>query len=384
MNIAEISVQHLQIPFNDSFSHASAERHKSDSLIVSVLLDDGNTGYGEGCPRSYVTGENCLYASRFIHQIAPSIITDVHDIDTLRGWIKSNEKLINNNPAAWCGLELAIIDALAKSLSVTADSFFNIDLQASNIFKYTAVISGGTQEKLVRYMKAYTSFKFDDFKIKLTGDLDLDIDRIIQFNKLSPGSRLRLDANNLWSNPLVACNFLRQLPDIFFAVEEPLAAKDFSGLKELSKLIHKKIILDESFTLLKDLEFLQGNKDRFILNVRVSKLGGLIRSKTIIEMAEDSCIKYIIGAHVGETSILTRAAMLLGRSPAKGLIAREGAAGEYLLSKDICEHSIMFGHKGMYQDQNDAFGIGYQVNPDELSRYNHLKSGETRRITAVS
>ena len=72
---------------------ADTERHKSDSLIVRVLLNDGTTGYGEGCPRSYVTGENCLYASEFIHQISPSIKLNVVDIDTLNGWINANKRL---------------------------------------------------------------------------------------------------------------------------------------------------------------------------------------------------------------------------------------------------------------------------------------------------
>jgi len=383
MSIKKISVQHLQIPFNDSFCHASAERHRGDSLIVSVVLEDGTVGYGEGCPRSYVTGENCRDAAEFVHQISRSIRSNVHDTKTLGDWIKSNERLIDSNPAAWCGLELAIIDALAKNCSVTAASLLDFQPKVDHCFKYTAVIGGGSIKNLARYMRAYNSFQFDDFKIKLTGELDLDSSRINQFEKQGSGCRLRLDANNLWSKPTVAANYLRQLPDVFFAIEEPLAAKDFSGLKSLAKLIDQKIILDESFTSMKDFDFIPDGKDRFILNIRVSKLGGLIRSKMITEMAEDLGIYYIIGAHVGETSILTRAAMMLGCSTGNRLVAREGAAGEFLLTKDICKHSIMFGPEGLYQDRNDTFGIGYEVNLDELSRYGQLESGDALPVNEV-
>ena len=382
MNIVKITVQRLEIPFNDSFCHASAERQQSDSIIVGILLDDGTTGYGEGCPRSYVTGESSQYAAEFIHQVSSSIMSSVHDIDSLRYWITANDALINNNPAAWCGLELAIIDALAKSRSVSAGVYFDVELQTVEDLKYTAVLSGGSTEKLSRYMKAYVSFQFDDFKIKLTGDLDLDIDRISLFNRLSPGSRLRLDANNLWTNPVVAAIYLKQLPEVFFAIEEPLAAKDFSGLQQLSQLIPQKIVLDESFTSIKDFDFLLDDRERFILNVRVSKLGGLIRSKLITDMAETSGVPYIIGAHVGETSILTRAAMMLGRSNAKTLVAREGAAGEYLLSRDICLNSIMFGRQGLYRDKTKAFGVGYEINHDELSKYACLKPDEINQAFA--
>lgn len=378
MNIVEITVQHLQIPFTESFSHASADRQRTDSLIVRLTLDDGTRGYGECCPRLYVTGEGCRDAARFIQRIAATIASDVHDFSELRQWVIANEQLIDRHPAAFCGLELALIDAFARRLGLQAEAFFDVEVRSGRRFNYSAVVSGGPLEKSLRMMQAYRSFRFDDFKIKLSGNLELDIDRIEQFIDLSPASRLRLDANNLWSDPLVAASYLQRLPDVFFAVEEPLGSKDFAGLSLLQRLVRKKIILDESFTSRSDLGFLPDDKDRFILNVRISKLGGLIRSKMITGIAERSGIKYIIGAHVGETSILSKAALILGAANGGSLIAREGAAGEYLLSRDICRHSIMFGDLGFYQDDNDIPGIGFEVNEGELDRYVCLAAVDTR------
>ncbi len=384
MNVVEITIQHLQIPFTESFSHASADRQKTDSLIVRVTLDDGTRGYGECCPRPYVTGEGCRDAARFIHRIAATIASDVHDLNGLRQWVIANEQLIDFHPAAFCGLELAVIDAFARSLGLNAESFFDVEERCGHRFKYSAVVSGGTLEKSLRMMRAYRSFRFDDFKIKLSGDLELDIDRIEQFIDLSPASRLRLDANNLWSDPLVAANYLRRLPDVFFAIEEPLGRKDFTGLSLLCRLVRKKIILDESFTSMSDLGFLPEDKDSLILNIRISKLGGLIRSKMITDIAERSGIKYIIGAHVGETSILAKAALMLGAANSRSLIAREGAAGEYLLSRDICSHSIMFGDQGFYRDRNNVPGIGFEVNQDELNRYAFLDAEDICKNLGVA
>ncbi len=384
MNIVEISIRHLKIPFKESFSHASADRQRTDSLIVKVLLDDGIQGYGECCPRPYVTGEECEDAARFIHRIGATIASNVHDFGELRQWVIANEKLIDLHPAAFCGLELAIIDAFAKSRAVKAESFFDVEARSGRRFKYSAVVSAGTLEKSLRMMQAYQSFRFDDFKIKLSGDLNVDIDRIEQFIDLSPASRLRLDANNLWSDPLVAADYLRRLPDVFFAIEEPLGRKDFAGLSLLYRLIRKKTVLDESFTSIGDLGFLPDDKDSFILNIRVSKLGGLIRAKMISDIAERAGIDYIIGAHVGETSILAKAALILGAANSSSLIAREGAAGEYLLSRDICSHSIMFGDKGFYRDQSNLPGIGFEVDQDELNRYACLEADDTCKNVGIS
>ena len=55
--IDSLHARALQIPFKVAFSHASASRDTTHSLWVEVTLHDGSVGYGEGCPRDYVTGE---------------------------------------------------------------------------------------------------------------------------------------------------------------------------------------------------------------------------------------------------------------------------------------------------------------------------------------
>ena len=47
----------LHLPFVGAFSHAAAERSRSSSIVVRLQTDDGTVGFGEGCPREYVTGE---------------------------------------------------------------------------------------------------------------------------------------------------------------------------------------------------------------------------------------------------------------------------------------------------------------------------------------
>src|SRR4051794_8588477 len=57
MRIRSLNLFHVAVPLKKKIRHASHERVTSDNLIVRVTLDDGQTGYGEGVPRSYVTGE---------------------------------------------------------------------------------------------------------------------------------------------------------------------------------------------------------------------------------------------------------------------------------------------------------------------------------------
>ena len=52
-----VEVLGVRLPFRFSFGHALATRRSSTNLFVKVALSDGTTGFGEGVPREYVTGE---------------------------------------------------------------------------------------------------------------------------------------------------------------------------------------------------------------------------------------------------------------------------------------------------------------------------------------
>src|SRR2546421_13098489 len=57
MRVKELTALHVLIPLRKPIQHASHTRTQTDNLIVRCVLEDGTTGYGEGVPREYVTGE---------------------------------------------------------------------------------------------------------------------------------------------------------------------------------------------------------------------------------------------------------------------------------------------------------------------------------------
>jgi L-alanine-DL-glutamate epimerase-like enolase superfamily enzyme len=79
----------------------------------------------------------------------------------------------------------------------------------------------------------------------------------------------------------------------------------------------------------------------------VSKMGGLIRAIELIDEARARGIGVIVGAQVGETSLLTRAALTAARAAGDLLVAQEGAFGTFLLERDVCDPPLMFGAGGV-------------------------------------
>jgi len=55
----------------------------------------------------------------------------------------------------------------------------------------------------------------------------------------------------------------------------------------------------------------------------------------------------IVGCHVGETSLLTRAALVVTAAAGESLVAHEGAYGDYLVEREPAQPMLKFGHGGL-------------------------------------
>jgi len=69
------------------------------------------------------------------------------------------------------------------------------------------------------------------------------------------------------------------------------------------------------------------------LRIRVSKLGGLLRTLTMIRAARTRGLGIVVGAQVGETSILARAGIVAAHAADSSLVGYEGAFGTRLLER---------------------------------------------------
>src|SRR5690348_18325102 len=104
--IEAIQAHSLAIPFKQSFTHAAAARASTQAILVTAS-GGGGVGYGEGCPREYVTGESVASALTFVAMHASLWCQRILDLDDLKDWVCAHEREIDANPAAWTAVELA-------------------------------------------------------------------------------------------------------------------------------------------------------------------------------------------------------------------------------------------------------------------------------------
>jgi L-alanine-DL-glutamate epimerase-like enolase superfamily enzyme len=358
-----LTLKPLRIPFTVAFRHASAERTETSTLWTEVEFDTGVMGYGEACPREYVTGESLESAEGFFNRHEAALRRHIVDLASLRAWMASNAGDIEANPAAWCAIELAIIDGFAKDANETVEGLLSLP-ELRGEFRYTAVLGDAAPDAFKAAADQYRRFGFLDYKLKLSGDLDRDRAKVAVMRGFETESvRVRADANNLWTSAAEAIRFLRSLDYPFFGIEEPLEVNQYDELARVSDAFGCRIILDESLLRVEQLAALPDPPARWMINIRVSKMGGLLRSLNVVDVARRSARGIIVGAQVGETSLLTRAALTVARAAGDALVAQEGAFGTRLLAHDVCDPALMFGQGGVLNAaafpalQRAGFGI---------------------------
>jgi L-alanine-DL-glutamate epimerase-like enolase superfamily enzyme len=368
-----IEAEPLRLNLKTTIRHAAATRNEGESVWVQAKRN-GSTGYGEGCPRVYVAGDDLDASLIWIKKTFPSGKVNFETLEDLKQWAKENEKEIDNYPSAWCAVEMAMLDLLSREKSCSVEKMLGLD-DGKLCSRYTAVLGDDKKWKYTTLVDKYLIRRLSDFKIKLSGNLERDIEKLDILEDLSvkhhaESIRIRLDANNLWKD---RCDEAIQYTMMLgarrvFAMEEPVRAKNAGDISKFSIATGLPVILDESLCTLEDLSLYKKIEGKFIANIKVSKAGGLIRALKMIEELKKMGWPVIIGCHVGETSLLTRAGLVVSSAAGDSLIAHEGAFGDYLVELEPVTPMLQFGRKGLL-DLNSPYDLktvhGLQIIPPE-------------------
>ena len=348
-----LTVYRLRIPFHQTFSHALHSREESDAIVVKVSGSDGRSGFGEGLPRAYVTGENSdSMIARIRDFLAPRIFQESfypgwQTIEQLQSllpdWtqnLESNNSVIAWN-AAFCAVELALLD-----WSLRADHSALVDYLPPCRFEvvYSDVISADSSKDAAALAKRMARLGIKQIKVKV-GTAD-DAARLDAVRKTVGDSvELRADANGAWT----AAQALEQLkllaPFKLVMIEQPVAAEDIAGMKKVRAECGTPVMADESLVTLDQARRLIAENGCDLFNIRLSKNGGIAGSLAIAKIAQEAGINIQVGAQVGETGILSAAGRTLA-AHVPALVCAEGSFGTWLLTEDITFENLAFGLGG--------------------------------------
>ena len=380
--VRSIDLHHVLVPLRKPIRHASFERSASDNLIVRVTLSDGTPGYGEGVPRSYVTGETIESTFDSLQVLdLPRLLEGSVDVESLVRRLEcftmpeteTDPRGMAGN-AARCALELALLDAYSRREGRSVGDAVRMVESARDLLqpgpmpvRYSGAITADDPRKeLVSAWKMWI-YGFEQVKVKVGVAGQDDPYRLAKLRRIL-GRRMdvRIDANEAWSADELLERVAPLLPFRPSALEQPVPHSEVEALAELRPKLGVPIMLDESLCGYPDAVQAVDRKTADILNVRLSKCGGIIPSLRIMALADRAGLGVQLGCHPGETGLLSAAGRQVA-SQVRGIRYLEGSYDRHVLAGNLIAEDITFRHGGRARPLTGP-GLGVTVRPEALER----------------
>lgn len=379
MRIRTITAHVVRLTLKQSFRHASATRVESNNLIVRCELANGISGWGEGVPRSYVTGETpdgCL------EQLARTPLGELLSTDCT-AWTDVLQTCEQFTPvtdrddprgcygnALQCAVELSILDAFGQLFGEPVSEVTRCYAPAAAIasarpgIRYSAVIDSGASS-LVRKSLVRRIYGFRQCKVKVGAAGDDDAARLRTIRRwIGPRMDLRVDANEAWHADELVSKVEALRPIGISCLEQPVPHAEVPALGGLRGQLGVRVMLDESLTSETDARAAIAGRTCDLFNIRLSKCGGFLASLRLAAMAEAAGLEYQLGCHPGESGILSAAGRHWGCS-IRGLCYAEGSYDRHILRRGITNEDMTFGFGGNAPAISQP-GLGVTINDAAL------------------
>lgn len=371
MRITAVEIFLYDAPFLFGYPSGHLLRLKADSVIIALRCDGGITGYGESAPRPYVTGENPASVKKLIENLfAPLLagqgVESVADVERLLDNMKRacRQRNVTEFQSALGAVDIALLDALGKHLDVPVHRILGPELRRS--IPWSLVIPLLPEAVIRKFYEGSVRRSFSSLKILVGRDEAQNIDRLKLARELFGDEiAIRIEVNGHWSRAEAHSNLKKLTGFGIAAVEQPVDKGDREGLRKIRKAFGIPVIVDESMCSPEDAEELITRGACDILNIKISKVGGLLSAGQIAALAASRGVACLLGSHVGETRILTNAAFnFLVAAP--GLLLMEGFSS--VLFDGVSQIDDLDLEK-MVGDTFATRGLGF--NPEETILLEH-------------
>jgi L-alanine-DL-glutamate epimerase-like enolase superfamily enzyme len=281
-----------------------------------------------------------------------------HDPLDIEGAHRLMDRLIFGNNSIKSAFDIALHDIAAQAAGLPLFKFLGGNARRELITDYT--VSLGDPKKMGEDAAAIIAAGFPVIKVKLGGDADLDIRRIMAIReRIDPVVPLRIDANQGWT-PAQAILVLNAIADMGIQhCEEPIPRWQFMELRHVQEASPIPIMADESCCDHRDAERLIGLGACRRFNIKLGKSGGLFKAKKIIALAEEAGMEVQVGGFLESRLAWTAAASLAMSSDAVRYCDMDTPL---MFTSDPVEGGLIYRANGRIQVP-DRIGLGARLLP---------------------
>jgi L-alanine-DL-glutamate epimerase-like enolase superfamily enzyme len=281
MKITRIFAHRVDLPLHEGSYKWSGGKSVSvfDSTIVGVETDSALIGYGEVCPLgpfylpAYAEGVRAG-----LRKLAPHLIGhDPRETATLNHRM---DAVLKGHPYVKSGIDMACWDILGKATGLPVCVLLGGRF-GEKVRLYRA-ISQESPEQMAGKVASYRAEGYTRFQLKVGGDPDTDIERIRAVRALLPSTdRLVADANTGWTQH-EAMRVVRAVRDVDVYIEQPCLT--YEECLAVRRHTNHPFVLDENIDSLDMLLRAKADQAMDVVNLKISKLGGLTRTKQVRDL----------------------------------------------------------------------------------------------------
>ncbi len=310
LEIKRVEIHTLDVPLRAPFTTTSSTLDVIHNLAIQITLADGSIGWGETPTLPPITVEDQPTALAAL-QTEAGLLTGRN----AGAWRRIAAELGERIPhlaSVRAGIEMAMVDALARSFGVPLFRFFG-GYHDSVVTDITIPICPGDEAQ--ELAKHYRKLGFDTIKAKIGLDASEDVDRLRAIHRGHPKCRLILDANAGYSveQALDVLRHLRQAGIEPALLEQPVSREDWEGLGRLAREGGIPVAADESCCTPQDAIRIVEHRLAQVINIKLAKCG-VVQALEIAALARAYHLGLMIGGMVE-----TRLAMGFSAHLAAGL-----------------------------------------------------------------
>lgn len=293
MRIDNASVNHLQVPLAGVYSGAHhPELDTLKSILVTISDDEGRQGIGtadtvEGYSQQTHEAVQAETAEllRELAQRQPKNYTQLLELC----------KEVDLGANAQCAVETAFLDLYTREKGISLGELFGGTL--ANEQRLNAWVGFDDPETMATEAQEWRDRGFDSLKIKLSGERDLDIERMRTVSDaVGDVMEVRADANCAYedvSEAIEVAQAVESYPLEHF--EQPVPKDNIPELKQLTAATSMTIMADESLTDMSRVQEVleKGAADR--LKLKILRLGGFANTRIALDLAGLYGVKCVIG-----------------------------------------------------------------------------------------
>lgn len=343
----DIRTELLPLTLAQPFTIARGTKQKVENVVVQ-LSADGIIGYGEAAPnKRYNEDANAVIG--YIEQLPVSFLDSIQTPDQL---VEKIDEIVLKPEirSAKAALEAAWLDWWSKKQDKPLWEVWNSSSNKTPPTSYTI----GLDTIDVMQQKAEAAADYPILKVKLGTDRDR---AIINALREVTNRTIRVDANEGWTSLEEAKRQIKFLEKKNTEiVEQPMPAamkKEMQQLKQWSPL---PLFADESFKGDENLVEIGQAFDG--INIKLAKIGSLIKAKRVIEQAQKQNIEVMFGCMI-ESSLGIAAGALLGTQA-----DYVDLDGNLLIKDDPFEGLSLGKAKQVVLSEKSGLGISVSSNRD--------------------